>query len=372
MPLNLAGGYGAGGGFDAMMELREALRRELQDKAVQEEAAARLAENQRQFNVKAPAEVRRTTAEAVNLEDAPQKEQRGYDQQFKIVNTQNLFNAGESALNRTHQSGMQKAGFDFTGGQNAIDRTFKTSERLGSQTFQTGENLLDRNLTRSEGAADRSNRVNLANIGGQYDIAGMNLRNAGDLASAQFRAQMRPATGEQRKDLDFYQRMQRAIGNMDKMEDQLTTQDLAIIHGSPSWLGPVNNAMLSKAGQAYAQALSDYTLAKLRDESGAAISVGEFTKEQLLAARQLADTPETLAQRRATRNGVAEGFAFKSGPAYEEYFGTPFVSKPRREAAEAAGQKTISMVDLQRIAANKQSTVEEQRARYESLGYVVK
>lgn len=131
------------------------------------------------------------------------------------------------------------------------------------------------------------------------------------------------ATGEQQKHRDFYTRMRSALDDMDAVEGQLTNTDLAILHGSPL-PGAVNNMLLSKAGQKYAQALSAYSLAKLRDESGAAINVGEFTKEQLLAARQLGDDPETLAQRKRTREGVAEGFAAKAGKAYDEYYGKPF------------------------------------------------
>jgi hypothetical protein len=100
--------------------------------------------------------------------------------------------------------------------------------------------------------------------------------------------------------------MRDAIDNTDAVEDKLTKNDLAIIHSSPSWVpSAVTNSLLSKAGQRYAQALSAYSLAKLR-ESGAAISVGEFTKEQL-AARQLSDDPET--PQRDDGEGVAEGFA---------------------------------------------------------------
>lgn len=145
------------------------------------------------------------------------------------------------------------------------------------------------------------------------------------------------ATGEQTKTRDFYTRMRSALDDMDAVEGQLNEKDVAIIQGSPL-PEAINNMLLSPAGQRYAQALRAYTLAKLRRESGAAISAGEFQKEGLVAARTTGDTPETLAQKKRTREGVAEGFAASSGQAFEDYYGKPF----ERGATAGGGKFTVT------------------------------
>jgi len=144
----------------------------------------------------------------------------------------------------------------------------------------------------------------------------------------------RPTTGEQRSYADFYKRMAQALDDMNAVEDQLSSKDVAIIQNSPA---PefINNMLLSDEGKRYVQALRAYTLAKLRKESGAAISAGEFTKEGLVAARALNDTPDVMEQKRRTREGVAEGFASQAGPAYEEMFGRPYAPGARGGASGA-------------------------------------
>jgi hypothetical protein len=149
------------------------------------------------------------------------------------------------------------------------------------------------------------------------------------------------ATGEQTKTRDFYTRMRSALDDLDAVENKLSAKDVAIIQSS-GWIPEiVSNPLLSSAGQQYSQALRAYTLAKLRRESGAAISPGEFTKEGLVAARSVGDTPETLAQKRRTREGVAEGFAASSGKAYEDYYGEPF----KRTGAGSAGGGKFTVTD---------------------------
>lgn len=133
----------------------------------------------------------------------------------------------------------------------------------------------------------------------------------------------KPPTGVERQTRDYYTRMRDALDTMNAIESKLSPADVGIIQSSPL---PefANNLMLSAAGKQYAQALRSYTLAKLRKESGAAISAGEFSKEALAAARNINDTPEVIAQKRAFRERVAEGFAAGSGKAYEEFYGHPY------------------------------------------------
>jgi hypothetical protein len=130
----------------------------------------------------------------------------------------------------------------------------------------------------------------------------------------------KPVSGMEKEYGDFHKRLVAALDDMGKVEDSLSNKDLYVIHNSPL-PDMANNAMLSDAGKRYTQALRSYTLAKLRRESGAAISAGEFTSEALVAARNVGDSPETMEQKRRTRAGVAEGFKAKAGRAIKEYYG---------------------------------------------------
>jgi len=166
---------------------------------------------------------------------------------------------------------------------------------------------------------------------------------------------------QNRQTLDYYNRAKAAIADMEAVEDQVSAKDLAVIHNSPA---PelINNALLSPAGQQYSQALRAYTLAKLRKESGAAISAGEFTKEGLTAARQVNDTPEVLKQKRNTRRTVLEGFARGAGPAYTEAYGQPYQSQA----------KTLSESDIQAAMTANKWTREKAVSEAQARGYVVR
>lgn len=145
------------------------------------------------------------------------------------------------------------------------------------------------------------------------------------------RRENRPATGIERQTFGFYKRMDDALKNMDAVEKELTDQDLALMNNSPL-PDLVNNVMMSKAGQLYAQALTTYTEARLRKESGAGIPLTEYATDRKTIGRQVGDQPETIQQKRKTRERTAKGIAFASGPAYKEYYGEPLNLKDDDDA----------------------------------------
>lgn len=137
----------------------------------------------------------------------------------------------------------------------------------------------------------------------------------------------RASTGIERQALGFYNRMNEALDTMDSVEDQITERDLMLINNSPL-PDLINNRLLSSAGQQYAQALSTYTEARLRKESGAAIPASEYESDRRTIGRQANDQDPVRAQKKQTRRKTAEGVAYSSGPAYEEFYGEPFKRMP--------------------------------------------
>lgn len=133
----------------------------------------------------------------------------------------------------------------------------------------------------------------------------------------------RPPTGAQTNARSFFERMREAIGELEATEDQLSSKDLYLINNSPA-PEMINNALLSDAGQVYLRALRQYTEARLRKESGAAIPTSEYETDRLTVGRQVSDREQALANKRRSRRTTAIGIAAAAGPAYESYYGRPF------------------------------------------------
>lgn len=134
------------------------------------------------------------------------------------------------------------------------------------------------------------------------------------------------ATGADRQAFAFYNRAKNALDTIEggepgkDMETQIAHQ--GVVGQAGTLLLP--NAMQSQLGQSYRQAQRAFTEARLRKESGAAINDAEYAKDARTYFAQPGDSPQTIAQKRASRKQVLEGLAYASGPAYEEYYGEAF------------------------------------------------
>lgn len=129
----------------------------------------------------------------------------------------------------------------------------------------------------------------------------------------------RAVTGQERKVLGFFQRMLEAERNARAVEDKIGLRDFAAEHAPTEWL---ENWMHSKEGQNYVQAQRTFTEGRLRKESGAAIANSEYDKDKTTNFRRPNDTPESIAQKRASRLTTLRGAANEAGRALEEFYGT--------------------------------------------------
>lgn len=85
--------------------------------------------------------------------------------------------------------------------------------------------------------------------------------------------------------------------------------------------GALSGYATSAEGQSYLAAKEDFITAVLRKESGAAISVSEFKKEDRKYFPQPGEGPEVIEQKRRARQRALESMKAQSGPAYEVLFG---------------------------------------------------
>lgn len=161
----------------------------------------------------------------------------------------------------------------------------------------------------------------------------------------------RASTGLERQALGFHNRMKDALDTMDSVEDALSERDIALINNSPL-PDLINNKLLTGAGQQYAQALSTYTEARLRKESGAAIPTSEYETDRKTIGRQVGDQDDVRTQKRQTRRRTAEGVAYSSGPAYEEFYGEPF-QRMQEFSVKAPNGKTYTFDTVEKLDAFK-------------------
>ena len=85
--------------------------------------------------------------------------------------------------------------------------------------------------------------------------------------------------------------------------------------------GALSGYATSSEGQSYLAAKEDFITAVLRKESGAAISVSEFKKEDRKYFPQPGEGKDVIEQKRRARQRALESMKALSGPAYEVLFG---------------------------------------------------
>ncbi len=144
-------------------------------------------------------------------------------------------------------------------------------------------------------------------------------------------AKTKPATGEQKQALAFYNRGKEALDNISAMdasgkslEDRIAAVPAAL--GAFGQRAP--NPLKGRDRQLYEQAQRAFTQAKLRKESGAAISATEYESDAQTYFAQPGDDPEVVAKKRVARDGVLQGLKFMAGPAYQEFYGDESAPAP--------------------------------------------
>ena len=125
-----------------------------------------------------------------------------------------------------------------------------------------------------------------------------------------------PTVAEQQS-LVFFTRMKEAVDNLDNIETSIRSLglfDQVQLNYAPSW-------MQTQDQQQYTQAARQFTEARLRKDSGAAIPDSEFANDRKMYFPQPGDTVETLEQKRIARNTALGSIRQASGNAYWELYG---------------------------------------------------
>lgn len=118
--------------------------------------------------------------------------------------------------------------------------------------------------------------------------------------------------GIQTASIGFADRMHSSNDIINQIGQQFTNNS-SIIGG---WLP---NMLQGSDRQLFEQAKRDFITAKLRQESGAAISDSEFERADKQYFPQAGDSPEVVAQKKANREMVISGMETQAGPTYKDH-----------------------------------------------------
>jgi len=126
-------------------------------------------------------------------------------------------------------------------------------------------------------------------------------------------------TQAERNALGFYLRGQDALDTIATIEDDIRNKGLL----AQGRLEFAPNFLQSQENQVYRQLQRQFTEARLRKESGAAIPPGEYESDSKTYFAQPGDTVDTLIRKQNARNVVLESLRLSAGNAYRNYGGLP-------------------------------------------------
>ena len=159
----------------------------------------------------------------------------------------------------------------------------------------------------------------------------------------------RPATEGERKAAGFHSQMQQAITTINALEGKLSERDIYQIQSLPQEgvSGAINRSAMSENAKRYIQAFNQFTEARLRPVSGAAIADSEYARDRATYGKQYSETPDLAAQREAARTQALESLRVMGGSAIEA------PSAPKTFTVTAPNGKTYTFPSAAEAAAFK-------------------
>ena len=145
----------------------------------------------------------------------------------------------------------------------------------------------------------------------------------------------------QKQTAGYAVRMQRAVEQMEALEDSgfnpVNIKDALLIENAPFIPEIAENYLQSSQYQQYQRAMTDFIMAQLRDESGAAISAGEFPLMYEIYIPVPGEGPEVIKAKREARRAALSAMKAAAGKAfdraYEEIQGGPSGQRPTPDQA---------------------------------------
>jgi hypothetical protein len=125
-------------------------------------------------------------------------------------------------------------------------------------------------------------------------------------------AEGKPASGAENKAYGFWSRMKDAEDTLSRMEEHMKGKGLF----AQTWQKYAPNFLQSEENQILTQAQRQFTEARLRKESGAAIPAQEYEADARTYFPQPGEGPAVLARKKAARRNLMETVKKEAGRAY--------------------------------------------------------
>ena len=150
-------------------------------------------------------------------------------------------------------------------------------------------------------------------------VRGQNMTDTRTRELVELRKDNKPPSAAEQRVYGFYSRAKDASDTLDQMQDKMVKKGLAA-QGWQKW-GP--NWLQSEENQVYSQAQRQFTEARLRKDSGAAIAPSEYENDRITYFPQPGDGPKVLARKAAARKALLESLHRESGRAAAVHDGAP-------------------------------------------------
>ncbi len=167
---------------------------------------------------------------------------------------------------------------------------------------------------------------------------------------------LKPSTGAEKTNLGFYNRAKDAVENITPIETKL--QQSLSKQGALQFFP---NLFQSADQQVYRQAQRQFTEARLRKESGAAIPPAEYENDAKTYFLQPGDSAEVLKSKIAGRAQVLNSLGVSAGSAFDEYYGQPY---PTPANGNSSIETLASQKGFDVAAARKAGYTDEEIAAY--------
>jgi hypothetical protein len=150
-------------------------------------------------------------------------------------------------------------------------------------------------------------------------VRGQNMTDSRARELVTLRKDNKPPSAAEQRVYGFYSRAKDASDTLDQMQESMTKKGLA----AQGWQKWAPNFMQSDENQVYSQAQRQFTEARLRKDSGAAIAPSEYENDRITYFPQPGDGPKVLTRKSAARKALLESLHRESGRAAAVHDGPP-------------------------------------------------
>jgi hypothetical protein len=150
-------------------------------------------------------------------------------------------------------------------------------------------------------------------------VRGQNMSDARARELQTLRTENRPPSSAERRVYGFYMRAKDAAETLDQMQEQMLDKNWV----GQQWQRYGPNWLQTQDNQVYQQAQRQFTEARLRKDSGAAIAASEYENDRVTYFPQPGDGPKVLKRKAAARKTLLQSLHTESGRAGAVENGAP-------------------------------------------------